>query len=71
MSKMDDSKAFKYLMLLFKTSLAVLVLALLLALMDWFFLDDQFRGVIRPIGIAGLIGFGVGVISTLLLRNKL
>jgi len=71
MSNQDDSSIAKYLMLLFNTSLGLLAVSCLFVLIDWYFFEEQHKELIKPIGILGLAGFGVGIFATLLLRKKL
>ena len=67
----DVSKTSKNLKLLSNVSLGLLLTAFLFALMDWYFLDEQYKEFIKPIGIIGLVGFGLGVVCTLLFRKRL
>ena len=71
MTKQDDSLIAKNLMLLFNASLGILAMSILFVLIDWYFFDEQHREFIKPIGILGLVGFGVAMFATLLLREKL
>ncbi|MDP5144237.1 hypothetical protein ORJ00_15930 [Rheinheimera baltica] len=71
MTKQDDSSIAKNLMLLFNASLGILAMSILFVLIDWYFFDEQHREFIKPIGILGLVGFGVAMFATLLLREKL
>ena len=71
MSNKDDSTVSKYLMLLFNVSLGMMIFAFLFVLVDWYFFDEQHKEFIRPFGTASLVGFGIGVVATLLLRDKL
>ncbi len=58
-------------MLLFNLSLGIMAFAFLFVLVDWYFFEEQHKEFIRPFGIASLVGFGVGIVATLLLINKL
>lgn len=71
MSKQDYSPIAKNLLLLFNASLVILAVSILLAFVDWYFFDEQHREFIKPIGILGLVTFGVALAATLLLRKKL
>ena len=67
----DVSQTSKYLKLLFNISLGMLFTVFLFVLFDWYFFDEQHKEFIKPFGLIGLVGFGLGVVLTLLFRKRL
>jgi hypothetical protein len=67
----DVSQISKYLKLLFKVSLGMLFAVFLFVLFDWYFFNEQHKEFIKPLGLIGLVGFGLGIILTLLFRKRL
>ena len=67
----DVSQTSKYLKLLFNVSLGMLFAAFIFVLIDWYFFNEQHKEFIKPFGILGLVGFGIGVVFTLLFRKRL
>ena len=67
----DVSQTSKYLKLLFNVSLGMLFVAFIFVLIDWYFFNEQHKALIKPVGLIGLVGFGLGVVLTLLFRKRL
>jgi hypothetical protein len=67
----DVSQISKYLKLLFNTSLGILFAVFIFVLIDWYFFNEQHKEFIKPIGLIGIAGFGLGVVFTLLFRKRL
>lgn len=67
----DVSQTSKYLKLLFNVSLGILFTAFIFVLIDWCFFNEQHKEFIKPIALIGLVGFGLGIVFTLLFRKRL
>tara|TARA_R110000787_G_scaffold4832_1_gene18397 strand:- start:404 stop:643 length:240 start_codon:yes stop_codon:yes gene_type:complete len=63
----DVSQTSKYLKLLFNISFGMLFTAVIFVLIDRYFLNEQYKEFIKPIGLIGLLAFGLGVVLMLLL----
>ena len=57
----DVSQTSKNLKLLFNVSMGMLFAAFIFVLIDWYFFNEQHKEFIKPIGLIGLVGFGLGV----------
>jgi hypothetical protein len=71
MHEVEETKISKYLGLSFKVSLGIIALSIFCAFIDWSVFNERYRNLVRPLGILGLVGFGLSILSTLVLRNRL
>ena len=57
--------------IIINTSISILLISILMATVDHYFLNEEYRHILKIVGIFSLCVFGAGVVTTVLFRKKL